>query len=235
MIPPEGERAGAVIATYNIHRAVGGDWRFDPERIARVLTEIDPDVIALQEVQTGTTGRRLLHEFAEMLGAEPITGMTMMREDSEYGNALLSRFPVLEVERVDLSVGPHEPRGALDVLLEVAGRPLRVLATHLGLWPYERRRQVRRLLGQLERHREVPTVLMGDLNEWYLWGRPLRWMHGRFPRAPAPATFPARRPFLALDRIWVEPRLLLGRLSVHATPIARIASDHLPLVAILRT
>jgi endonuclease/exonuclease/phosphatase family metal-dependent hydrolase len=226
--------AGPVFATYNIHRAIGGDGEFAPERIAAVLSEMDPHVIALQEVQTGAAGRHLLHEFAAVLDAEPVSGMTMLRQDSEYGNALLSRFPVRAVKRIDLTIGTHEPRGALDVLVEVAQGPLRIVSTHLGLRPYERRRQVRKLLNHLDEQPALPTVLMGDLNEWYLWGRPLRWLHARFQRSPAPATFPARRPLFALDRIWVSPQRLCGCLRVHATPTARIASDHLPLVAHLK-
>jgi endonuclease/exonuclease/phosphatase family metal-dependent hydrolase len=74
---------------------------------------------------------------------------------------------------------------------------------------------------------------MGDINEWFLWGRPLRWLHVEFQETPAPATFPAYRPVLALDRLWVRPRTALRRLAVHATPLARVASDHLPLVAAL--
>jgi endonuclease/exonuclease/phosphatase family metal-dependent hydrolase len=73
---------------------------------------------------------------------------------------------------------------------------------------------------------------MGDLNEWYLWGRPLRWLHAHFREKPrAPPTFPARRPVFALDRIWISPAGCLRRLRCHATPLAREASDHLPLTA----
>ena len=75
-------------------------------------------------------------------------------------------------------------------------------------------------------------LLMGDLNEWYLWGRPLRWLHSHFRETPAaPPTFPARQPVLALDRIWVAPAGSLRRLRRHVSPLARVASDHLPLVA----
>jgi endonuclease/exonuclease/phosphatase family metal-dependent hydrolase len=109
---------------------------------------------------------------------------------------------------------------------------LRVLATHLGLRPTERREQVKRLLAAVEGEHEHSTILMGDLNEWYLWGRPLRWLHAHFRDKPAaPPTFPARRPVLALDRIWVSPIGCLRSLRRHASPLARAASDHLPLVA----
>jgi endonuclease/exonuclease/phosphatase family metal-dependent hydrolase len=230
---PAAAGGSTIVATYNIHRAIGRDGVFDPDRIAGVLGEIDANVIALQEVQSGSTGRNLLHLFRERLGAEVISGVTMLRKDADFGNVLLTRYPALSVERMDLSVPPHEPRGALDVLLDCGTWRLRVLATHLGLWPYERRRQVRWLLGVLDRHRDVPTVLMGDLNEWYLWGRPLRWLHVQFQRTPAPSTFPSHLPVLALDRLWIRPRGLLRRLAVHSTPLSRLASDHLPLVATL--
>lgn len=223
----------ATLATYNIHGAIGRDGVFDPERIGAVLDEIGAGVVALQEVQTGRTGRTLIHHFCERLGAEAISGVTLLRKDAEYGNAVLTRYPVRRIERLDLSVSPHEPRGALDVVLDAGATELRVLATHLGLWPYERRRQVRQLLAAIATGPDVPTVLMGDINEWFLWGRPLRWLHVEFRRTPAPATFPAHRPVFALDRLWVRPRTILRRLAVHASPLARVASDHLPLVATL--
>ena len=223
----------AILATYNIHGAIGRDGVFDPERIGAVLDEIGAGVVALQEVQTGRTGRTLIHHFCDRLGAEAISGVTLLRKDAEYGNAVLTRYPVRTIERIDLSVSPHEPRGALDVVLDAGATDLRVLATHLGLWPYERRRQVRQLLAAIATGPDVPTVLMGDINEWFLWGRPLRWLHVEFRHTPAPATFPAHLPVFALDRLWVRPRTLLRRLAVHASPLARVASDHLPLVATL--
>lgn len=226
--------ATARIATYNIHRSIGRDGVADAERVGAVVAEIGADVVALQEVVTGRTGRQLIHELRDRLGAEAVSGVTLLRKDAEYGNALLTRYPVRRVTRHDLSVRRREPRGALDVLLDTGAFELRVLATHLGLWPYERRRQVRQLLAALEAGPDVPTVLLGDINEWFLWGRPLRWLHVQFQRTPAPATFPAHCPLFALDRLWVRPRTALQRLAVHATPLARGASDHLPLVATLR-
>jgi endonuclease/exonuclease/phosphatase family metal-dependent hydrolase len=223
----------ATLATYNIHGAIGGDGVFAPERVGAVLDEIGAGVFALQEVQSGRTGRTLIHQFCDRLGAEAVSGVTLLRKDAEFGNAILTRYPVRRVERLDLSVPPHEPRGALDVVLDTGATELRVVATHLGLRPYERRRQVRQLLAAIATGPDVPTVLMGDINEWFLWGRPLRWLHVEFQETPAPATFPAYRPVLALDRLWVRPRTALRRPAVHATPLARVASDHLPLVAAL--
>jgi len=103
----------------------------------------------------------------------------------------------------------------------------------LGLRPAERREQIRRLLRCVQGTMSMPTVLLGDVNEWFLWGRPLRWLHAHFSRTPAPATFPAGTPFIALDRVWVKPRRALRRVAVHASAMARMASDHLPLTAML--
>jgi endonuclease/exonuclease/phosphatase family metal-dependent hydrolase len=154
----------------------------------------------------------------------------------EYGNALLTRHRIKSADAVDLSVAGHEPRSALDVFLDCDGAPLRVVATHLGLNPAERRVQVRRLLDAIDATAvPAPTVLAGDVNEWFLWGRPLRWLHAHFSATPAPRTFPAGRPMFALDRVWVRPRSYLQGVRAHASELSRLASDHLPIVAQLRS
>jgi len=218
------------VATYNVHRCVGRDGRKDVARVLDVLRELDADVVALQELEwRPAAALDLLADFARELGYAGIAGPTLLEGTGHYGNAVLTRLPAHGVRRVDLSVPGREPRGALDLVLDAPHSALRVIATHLGLLPAERRLQVRRILGLLAPVRPEPVVLMGDLNEWFLWHRPLRWLRAHFGRVPAPATFPARLPLLALDRIWVEPRRLRAGLAVHATPLARRASDHLPL------
>jgi endonuclease/exonuclease/phosphatase family metal-dependent hydrolase len=149
----------------------------------------------------------------------------------DYGNAILTRHVPTEIQRWDLSVPRREPRGAIAIQVPVHGIPWRLIATHLGLRPGERRRQIRRLLHCMHQTGSMPTVLMGDLNEWFLWGRPLRWLHRHFQRPPAPATFPAAWPVFALDRIWVEPRRALQAVVAHDSALARIASDHRPVCA----
>ncbi|MDH5536742.1 MAG: endonuclease, partial [Betaproteobacteria bacterium] len=126
----------------------------------------------------------------------------------------------------------REPRGALDVRLAMRNGTLRVIATHLGLSPGERRSQMKRLLGLLD-GAGTSVMLLGDLNEWFLWGRPLKWLRRHFGRTPAPPTFPARWPIFALDRVWVEPRGIVRDVAVHTSAIARAASDHLPVRATL--
>lgn len=223
------------VATYNVHGCIGRDGRFNAGRTLQVLRELDADVIALQELRwRHEEALHLLAEFGESLGYAALAGPTLMREDGHFGNALLTRLGVLDVSRIDLSVTGREPRGALDVRLGAGGAALRVIATHLGLRPAERRWQMRQLLVRMGSPGVGPLVLMGDLNEWFLWGQPLRWLRRHFGPTPAPPTFPARWPLFALDRIWIEPRAILGVVRVHATALARAASDHLPLRADLR-
>lgn len=222
------------VATYNIHACIGADRRFEPDRIVCVLQEMNADVVALQEVEHhDVEGYDLLDYLAAKTGLTAIAGPTLTRETRHYGNAILTKLPILTVNRVDLTLPGCEPRGALDVTLAGNERSVQVVATHLGLRPGERRQQVRELLKLFEIGLTDTYVLMGDVNEWFLWGRPLRWLHAHFKRTPHYATFPARRPFMALDRLWVHPRRRLTKLEVHATPAARVASDHLPLKGVI--
>jgi endonuclease/exonuclease/phosphatase family metal-dependent hydrolase len=221
------------VGTYNIHRCVGCDGIEMPSRIAAVLAGMNADVVALQEVAYDSCGpKNRLTELARAVSAHAIAGPTLLEGKGHYGNAILSRIAPDQVERVDLSVTGREPRGAVAIQLRAGGSAVRVVATHLGLRPMERRLQLRRLLPLLDTPPATVTILLGDFNEWFLWGRTLRWLTHRFGRGfPAPATFPSRRPLLALDRIWVDPAKQLVSLSSYHARSADIASDHLPLLA----
>ena len=219
------------LASYNVHRAIGRDRRTAPERILGVLKEVDADVVALQEVEARDGGADMLAWLAGETGFHAVAGTTLIRHDGHYGNGLLTRCPVKATTLCDLSWRGREPRGAIAADIDCEGEPLRVVATHLGLRPAERREQCERLLALFSERPEDRSVLMGDLNEWFLWGRPLRHLHKFFEPTPALATFPSGLPALALDRIWAHPRSILRSLRVHVTPLARMASDHLPLVA----
>jgi len=224
------------IGSYNIHSGVGLDRRVSAGRIVSVLREMQCDLYALQEVdnQPGDHEEsRQLERFAHALKMTAIPGLRIVRRTGEYGNAILTRLPVLHVQRHDLSHSWFEPRGAVDVQVAVAGQPVRIIATHLGLSRRERRKQWSALMSVLAESPHIPTVLLGDMNEWYRGAVTLREAHRIFGEPPAPAGFPAFAPCLALTRIWVRPRTALLSVEAHRSAVARRASDHLPVKAVI--
>ncbi len=161
------------IGSYNVHSCVGWDRRRAPSRIAAVLKELDCDIYALQEVdneQGDGEDSMQLEYLSRALEMAAVPGLRIVRHSGEYGNALLTRLPIVSVHRHDLSYSWFEPRGALDVQLDLGDHKLRVIATHLGLSRSERRAQWRHLLkavaaaprgaadGRARRHERVVAV-----------------------------------------------------------------------------
>jgi endonuclease/exonuclease/phosphatase family metal-dependent hydrolase len=227
-----------VAVSYNVHSCVGMDKKYDPERIARILRELNADIAGLQEVDSryhpGTGSDRQLRMLAEMTGLEAVAGPSGWGEGRDFGNALLTRYPIRKVQHHSLSVAGLEPRGALDVYLDIHGAPLRLIVTHLGLRGSERRKQVKKMISLM--HPPITgVILMGDFNEWgslhRSLGRSINKVLGHSVRI---RTFPSRYPVFALDRIWVYPPNLLSEIQPYNTPQTRIASDHLPLKAVIR-
>jgi endonuclease/exonuclease/phosphatase family metal-dependent hydrolase len=225
------------IASYNIHRCVGTDRRCDAQRIVKVIHELACDTIGLQEVDNRPSERSdsmQLEFLAEATGMQAVAGATIVRHEGHYGNALLTRRKILDIRRHDLSFRSLEPRGALQVQLEVAGHAVQVFVMHLGLSPAERRYQVQKVLGLLrEIPMEQPVIVLGDINEWLPLSRPLRWLHSLMGQPPWQRTFPVWAPMFALDRVWVRPRGSLLEFHVHRSATARKASDHYPVKAIV--
>ena len=220
------------IATYNIHRCIGGDGRHDPRRIAAVLESLDADIVALQEVAYTPNARHdVLRFLADALDARVIAGPTLWEKGGRFGNALLTRLDVRRAARIDISVTGREPRGVLQFQPAVGQRSVTVLATHLGLALRERRHQADRIARLLKASAAEALVLMGDFNEWRPWGGAIRRLQTHFGPQTALRTFPSRHPLLPLDRIWVRPAAALGGLRVLRDHRTRWASDHLPLVA----
>jgi endonuclease/exonuclease/phosphatase family metal-dependent hydrolase len=222
------------IATYNIHGAIGCDGVYMPRRIADVIAELDADIVALQEVPLG--GRDapnvlpMLREATDMLA---IAGPTLDTPKRRYGNAVLTRLPVRGTRTLNLSFGKREARGALDVDISSTAGTLRIVATHLGLSARERRAQIASLIAAFDTP-ALPVILLGDINEWFVWGYPLRALVTHFKAAPAPRTFPSWWPVFSLDRIWMHPVERLIDVHAHRSTLARVASDHLPLLARIR-
>ncbi len=223
------------VGTYNIHGAVGLDRRYDPPRIAAVLKEMEADILGLQEVRhhpdlLGVTDQ--FDYFETATGFFGVQGPNVILKDSRYGNALLSRWPVTASRLVDLAVGDFEPRGAIDAEVDIRGHPLRVIVTHLGLRRAERRSQYAILMDLLRARPDMPTLLMGDFNSWWPDLATLRRLGARNARRRFTVpTFPAAFPLLSLDRVLAYPRAALTRAWAHVSPVSRMASDHLPLLA----
>lgn len=215
-----------VVATYNVHRCIGWDGRYSRERILAVMQELQADLIALQEVDEEAT----LQWLAVHLSMAAIAGPNLLRHGGAYGNGVLTTCALGEPRFVDLSFPHRESRGAIDVDVKCGEEKVQVIATHLGLRPGERRWQVRELLKRFgARH----CILMGDINEWFLWGRPLRWINKIFGCSPSLRSFPSPWPVFALDRIWIRPPGSVIDIRIHKTVLSRVASDHLPVKAVI--
>ncbi len=230
-----GDQGDVLFASYNIHKCVGLDGRFDPGRTMAVIEELGADVVALQEVDQRFGDRAGLLDIKMLerdCGLVPVPLTRTRRSHGWRGNLVLFREGVVTAAH-QLALPGVEPRGALIVDLELTTGPLRVIAAHLGLLRRSRAHQVDAILSAAETADGRPAVLMGDLNEWRLGRRSsLRGLEPTFgPLNAAVASFPSRFPVLSLDRILAKPYNLVSRIEVHDTPLARIASDHLPVKA----
>jgi endonuclease/exonuclease/phosphatase family metal-dependent hydrolase len=234
------------LLTYNVHRCVGVDRRLDVERIAAVIGEHEPDIVCLQELDVGrarTGGADQAHEIARRLEMSFHFHPAMKVEEELYGDAILTHLPERLVKVGDLptvrGVPGLEPRGALWVAVEVGGIRLNVINTHLGLVPREQRRQAALLAGpEWLAHEDCtdPAILAGDFNATSLTA-PYRHLCRRLrdaQRSPGlgrpVATFPSGFPMLRIDHVFVSARVRVTGVKAPFSPLARMASDHLPLI-----
>ena len=236
------------VVTWNIHRCIGTDRRYDPDRVARVLKSLDADIVALQEVDTSLKAtfdgndEDQLAVIAKVTGLEPIYGATRTQASGHFGNAFLHRHRTVAKHTLNLSYRKYEPRGALSVRLDVNGKSVNLINTHLGLKGWERAFQLSKLLKEFERAQSetsqpVISLLLGDFNEWFPFSPNLLRLHREVLKPPYLRTFPSFWPRLALDRIYLDRRArsqtvsAASRHEVIATQLARVASDHLPVLA----
>ncbi|WLR96830.1 endonuclease/exonuclease/phosphatase family protein [Shinella sumterensis] len=235
--PPESNRPGdTVIASYNVHKCIGVDRRFDPERTASVIAEIDADVIAVQEAdkrfgeRSGLLNLETLERDCGLVPV-PITSLSSSGH-GWHGNMIMIRKGVVGAVR-QLKLPGVEPRGALVVTLDLPRGKLRLVAAHFGLLKRSREQQAMAILASVAEEEAMPTLLVGDLNEWRVGRRSsLARLQPTFdPASGAVPSFPSRFPVLALDRVLGHPHDLVTSVEVHDTPLARIASDHLPIKA----
>jgi endonuclease/exonuclease/phosphatase family metal-dependent hydrolase len=229
-------------ASYNIHKAVGLDRRRDPDRIIAVLREIDADIIALQEAdrrygeRAGVLSRQALDDHTPYR-VVPIEHGHLGRPDSMgwHGNALLVRRDIEVTSAAMVPLPTLEPRGAIRADLVAGGQPLRVVGMHLDLSGLRRRQQVRTVIDHCRGcDGNHPAVLMGDFNEWSRQGGCFRELTEGWRLLAPGRSFPSRRPVAQLDRIAVSDDWEVASASVHHSPLASVASDHLPVIARLQ-
>lgn len=230
------------LLSYNIHKGIGGrDRRYRIERVIEVIQIEAPDLVCLQEVDRDV--RRTRHDdqpgkLAEALGAaESLYQQNVHRKKGGgYGNLVLSRWPLRETHQVSLRMKRRKPRGAQLAEVETPEGTLRLVHWHLGLAERERHWQVGQLLDHpLFRASDgLPTLIVGDYNDWRntLANGPFA-RHG-FHQVTAPRSrfrsFPANFPVFALDKAFARGPVEVGHARVVRTALARVASDHLPLV-----
>lgn len=221
------------IASWNVHSCVGRDGLHDPARTSAVIAQMDLDMVALQEFRYPgdiALETRTPVVLVELESYECALGPTFSHSGHCFGNVVLTRHPIRDLQRIDLSQSRREPRGALAVTID-AGVRVHVVATHLGLKQSERRIQVRRLVEHLDSLTDEIVIVLGDFNDWLPGRSVAHLLDRRFGRAPRRRTFPSGWPLLSLDRIWVHPRRVLRSLETFSTPQSRRASDHLPVIA----
>ena len=225
----------ARFATYNVHGHKGVDGKIVPDRTFEVVRHLHADCVALQEFvnDTAPTGEPLLAQWARVLGMQAAYAPAFVRGGEEFGNALLTRWPILEQHAHDVSLHGYRRRVVLEAVVEADGATLQLMSLHLGVSPRERALQAQRLFELCSATRGAFHFLLGDFNEWSRFSAVSRRLRRYFDVTRQLPTFPSRAPVVGLDRIWVHPRGRLRDTKVERSPAARIASDHLPLVALV--
>jgi endonuclease/exonuclease/phosphatase family metal-dependent hydrolase len=232
------------VATYNIHKGVQGlgpARRLEIHNLGHAVEQFDADIVCLQEVRAFNRlhARRFAHwpdmgqaDFLAPEGYTPVYRTNAITKHGEHGNALLSRWPVVEHSHENMSDHRFEQRGLLHTILRVQERDVHVIVVHLGLLPASRVRQIKQLQRYIVREvpAETPVLVAGDFNDW---GNTVTRMMVEFGfqshDGGGTPTYPSRLPLVQLDYVYAR-----GLQAVHSfTPQGGIwsrMSDHLPLL-----
>ncbi len=238
------------ILTYNVHRCLGVDGQLSPSRIAEVIASCEPDIVALQELDIGrsrTGGVDQARVIAEELRMHLYFHPAVRVMEELYGDAILTTRACKLVKAEALPTWGRrafvEPRGALWACVNVAGNEVQVINTHLGLRGPERLRQIDVLLGHDWLGHAAcrdPVIVAGDFNA-IPRSRVYRRLAAHLCDAQSAKrggrqqpTYPSRAPFLRLDHVFVSRSIEVTRAETVRTPLARVASDHLPLLVEFR-
>lgn len=233
------------VLSYNIHKGIGGrDRRYRIERIVAAIASQSPDIICLQEVDSGVKRSAFHHQpeiLADMLGSklgllEHVYQLNVPIGAGGYGNLLLSRYPLETRWDICLRRGWRKPRAAQVVVASTPEGPLRLVNWHLGLSERERHWQVRKLLDDdvFNNGDSIPSLIVGDFNDWRNTLAAGPFTEHNFTKLTWPPkefrSFPAYMPLGALDKAFARDGLKFDRAKVVQNRITRDASDHLPLV-----
>ncbi len=238
------------LITYNIHKAIGVDRRFAPERIIAILEHHNPDIVLLQEVDRGAPRSKHV-DLASMIGKtmgydHRAVSMNHHMKRGRYGNATLSRFPIHKQRNIDLTISWRKRRGAQHTAIELPTDRRQVVIDvfnmHLGLSAMERRKQIGHLLDTPDMRRldaSHPCIVAGDMNDWRGLLRKQNFAVAGFAcatnRRPGShrsiKTFPSYAPTGGLDKIFYRGCLKATHVFRSRLKLAEVASDHLPVIA----
>ena len=224
------------IVTYNIHSGIGRDKKHDYKRIGQFLANSGADVVLLQEMDTRPSERNTAQDIKDICADNTfdlIPSPAIREPEGWYGNAILTRFDVLNPDTVDVSQRGRQPRNVQVVELKTEKTPLTVVNTHKGLKKLERRSQFSLLHEHLShrlKERQTPLVLAGDFNEWQFFSKAFKGLNELLSQQKVGATFPSHFPVFALDRVWVSDDIKVKSCRKLKNAKTRIYSDHLPVL-----
>jgi endonuclease/exonuclease/phosphatase family metal-dependent hydrolase len=229
------------VMTYNIHHGEGMDKKLDLERIARVIRAAEPDLVALQELDSGaqrTNGIDEAEDLARLTKMHGVFGPAMDFQGGKYGDAVLSRFPIVSSQTLALpwrpggQSGRREPRVAVEVVTKIGGEDVVFISTHLDHTrePSDRLEQANQI-NSAYRGDDRPTILAGDFN-CEPGSPPMRELSRVWTlasNADDSPTSPADKPTTKIDHVLVKPsqRFRVVSAKVIDEPVA---SDHRPVV-----
>jgi endonuclease/exonuclease/phosphatase family metal-dependent hydrolase len=220
------------IMIYNIHGAIGTDGHRDYKRVGALLKDEKVDIALIQEVDTPPLKFPITEVFADLKAEHfehHVLAPTIQNSGRVLGNAVLSRFPILEHQVHEITHPGRERRNILQTVIETDQGPLRAINTHFGLSLSERRMQLRELHKVLSADDSLPFVCGGDLNIWEP-APGLKKLNRDFHSPPTGWSFPTMLPLFRLDRAWCKPNAVIQEAKVLKDERTRVYSDHFPLI-----
>ena len=223
------------LITYNIHSGVGRDGAQDYHRIGRFLADQNADFVLLQEMDTRDRQRNV-HDDVTAICADGqyvlVPAPTITTEHGWYGNAILSKHPVLHRQQFNISVPGREPRGLQHIVVSANTMQFSLFNAHLGLKKSERKYQVRRvneIMQEIRQRNRIPACLGGDMNEWWLKTKLFKRLDKHFCQLATGKSFPSQWPLLKLDRLWTSKEIIVHHCHRLQDDTFDYFSDHLPV------